>query len=132
MEASATLKRRLSDLRQRFVLTMPDRIAAISATVAECVNSGGAAMERLERQFHSLAGTAGTYDLEAVAAAALEGEEACAQLNQSALDEENFTYLTILVEQLHSAFAADAPAQWIAPSLVAGLDMREWTGVVTA
>lgn len=132
MEASATLKRRLSDLRQRFVLTMPDRIAAISATVAECMNAGGEAMERLERQFHSLAGTAGTYDLDAVAAAALEGEEACAQLSQSLLDEDNFTYLTILVDQLHSAFAADTPAQWIAPSLVAGLPVGKWTGVVTA
>jgi HPt (histidine-containing phosphotransfer) domain-containing protein len=131
MEASATLKKRLTDLKQRFVLTMPERIAAIASTLADGLN-GGEVMDRLERQFHSLAGTAGTYDLDAVAAAALEGEEACAELKQSPLDKDNFTYLSFLVDQLHGAFAADAPAPWIERPVIAGLDVRTWTGVSTA
>src|SRR4029077_12815367 len=133
MEPSVSLKGRLFELKQRFVQTMPDRIAAIASTLAGCVDGGREATDRLERQFHTLGGTAGTYDLHAVAAAAFEGEEACMELNQSPLDSDDFTYLTFLVDQLLVALAADAPAQWTARTILRAADARgaahEQTGV---
>ena len=136
MEPSTALKGRLFDLKQRFVRTMPDRITAIASTLAGCVDGGREATDRLERQFHTLGGTAGTYDLHAVAAAAFEGEEACMELNQSPLDSDNFTYLTFLVDQLRVALAADAPAQWTARTVLTPADARaaasEQTGVFVA
>jgi HPt (histidine-containing phosphotransfer) domain-containing protein len=122
MEPSATLNGRLLDLKQRFVQTMPDRIAAIASTLAGCSDGGKEVTDRLERQFHTLAGTAGTYDLNAVAAAAFEGEEACAELGQSPLDRDSFRYLTLLVDQLRGALAADAPAQWTARTVLTAAD----------
>jgi hypothetical protein len=105
------LKGRLLDLKQRFVQKMPDRIAAIASTLA-CVHGDGEAMDRLERQFLTLAGTAGTYELGAVAAAAFEGEAACVGLKESPFDDDSVKYLTFLVDQLRRALAADAPDQW--------------------
>ena len=48
MEPSAQLKGQLLDLSQRFVQRMPDRIAAIAATLDECADGGREAMERLQ------------------------------------------------------------------------------------
>jgi chemotaxis protein histidine kinase CheA len=104
MEPSAALKGQIIELRARFIRKMPDRIEAITSTLASCVDGGSDAMDRLERQFHTLAGTAGTYDLNAIAAAAFDGEEACADVNRSPLD---IRYLSILVDQLRFALAAD-------------------------
>jgi HPt (histidine-containing phosphotransfer) domain-containing protein len=136
MEPSTTLKGRLFDLKQRFVQTMPDRVAAIASTLAGCVDGGREVTDRLERQFHTLGGTAGTYDLHAVAAAAFEGEEACMELNQFPLDSDNFTDLTFLVDQLRVALATDAPPQWTARTVLTAADARaaasEQTGVFAA
>ena len=136
MEPSATLKGRLFDLKQRFVQTMPDRIAAIASTLSACVEGGKEVSDRLERQFHTLGGTAGTYDLHAVAAAAFEGEEACMELGHSPLEGDNFTYLTFLVDQLRVALATDAPAQWTARTILSAADAstaaHEQTGVSAA
>jgi HPt (histidine-containing phosphotransfer) domain-containing protein len=128
MEVPATLKGQLFDLKQRFVKTMPDRIAAISSTLAGSISEGTEGMDRLERQFHTLAGTAGTYDLRAVAAAAFEGEEACEQFKQSPLDSDNFKYLAFLVDQLRGALAVDAPGQWTARTVLIAADERDATG----
>jgi HPt (histidine-containing phosphotransfer) domain-containing protein len=103
------LKVQLFELKQRFVQRMPDRIAAIGSALGDCTDGGGEAMDRLERQFHTLAGTAGTYDLNAIAAAAFEGEEACAELNKAPLESEGFVYLMLLVDQVRGALAADVP-----------------------
>lgn len=110
MEANATLTGRLLDLRKRFVQTMPDRIERIASTVDSSPEHEMAS--RLELQFHSLAGTAGTYDLHAVASAAVEGEAACTELKLSPLDRESRTYLSFLVDQLRYALVVDAPEQW--------------------
>lgn len=110
MKPANPLIGRLLDLRVRFVRMMPDRIAAIQAALADCADGGTEAMLRLEQQFHSLAGTAGTYNLNTVAAAAFEGEEACAEVARSPLDGDSYKYLTFLVDQLHGALAADRPA----------------------
>lgn len=109
METS-TLDGKLLELKRRYVRTMPDRIAALASTLAECLAGGPDLTDRLERQFHALAGTAGTYDLNTVAAAAFEGEQACLELEHAPLDDDDFTYLAFLVEQLHGALAVDASA----------------------
>src|ERR1700687_5768000 len=106
MAPTAVLKGQLIELKDRFVRKMPDRIEAIAATLTSCIDGGSDAMDYLERQFHTLAGTAGTYDLTAVAAAAFDGEEACADANRSPLD---IRYLSILVDQLRFALASDVP-----------------------
>src|ERR1700737_2584996 len=130
MEPSTTLNGRLFDLKQRFVLTMPARIAATASPLAGCCDGGKEVTDRLERQFHTLAGTAGTYDLTAVAAAAFDGEEACADANRSPLD---IRYLSILVDQLRFALAADVPSQWTARTVLVAPDAEDAVpGVSTA
>src|SRR5688500_323802 len=111
MDPSTSLTGRLLDLKQRFVRTMPDRIATITSTLSGYGDGGGDVRALLERQFHTLAGTAGTYDLDAVAAAAFEGELACVELAKLQHDNGDFMYLTFLVDQLHGALAVDAARQ---------------------
>lgn len=111
MESTTAFTGRLLDMKQRFVRTMPDRIAAITSTLSAYRNGDGEVMALLARQFHTLAGTAGTYDLDAVAAAACEGEQACVELEDSQPDRGDFLYLAFLVDQLHGALAVDAARQ---------------------
>lgn len=111
MESSTSLTARLLDMKQRFVGTMPDRIATITSTLSGYADGGGELRALLERQFHTLAGTAGTYDLDAVAAAAFEGEQACVEIGKSQPDGGDFMYLDFLVGQLHGALAVDAARQ---------------------
>ena len=108
MNSAAVFERRLQDLKQRFVQTMPDRIEAIASTLSGC--SGTDRTSVLERQFHSLAGVAGTYQLNAIAAVAAEGEEACAELHESVVESGDLTYLEFLVGQLRGALAVDHAA----------------------
>lgn len=109
--SSTSLTGRLLDMKQRFVRTVPDRIAAITSTLSGHGDGGAEVTTLLERQFHTLAGTAGTYDLDAVAAAAFEGEQACVELGKSQPEGEDFMYLAFLVDQLHGALAVDAARQ---------------------
>lgn len=136
MESSTTLNGRLLDLKQRYVRKMPERIAVIASTLAACMDGGIEAKDRLEREFHTLGGTAGTYDLHSVAAAAFEGEEACAELDRSPLDSDTFTYLTFLVDQLRVALALDASAEWSVRTVLIPVDAgntdSEQTGVSAA
>lgn len=128
MEPSITLeelKGRLLDLKERFVQKMPERILEIATTLAACIAGEGEAMARLERQFHTLAGTAGTYELGAVAATAFEGEAVCAGLESSPFDSDSLEYLTFLVDQLSGALAADAPAQWTSHTILTAADSQE-------
>lgn len=111
MESSTSLTGRLLHMKQRFVQTMPGRIAAITSTLSGYEDGAADVRALLERQFHTLAGTAGTYDLDAVAAAAFEGEEACVELGKSQPDGGDFMYLAFLVDQLHGALAVDAARQ---------------------
>jgi HPt (histidine-containing phosphotransfer) domain-containing protein len=108
MERPTTLNGRLLDMRERFVRRMPDRIAEIASTLSKYGEGDEQVTALLERQFHTLAGTAGTYDLNTVAAAAFEGEQACVELGKSQGDGDDLTYLRFLVAQLSGALAADA------------------------
>jgi diguanylate cyclase (GGDEF)-like protein len=67
---------KLLQLRERFTAGLPRRIDEIAGTLSNC-EAHLAPLSDLERQFHSLAGTAGTYGLTAVADLAAAGEAAC-------------------------------------------------------
>lgn len=136
-QAQNELQERLFELKQRFIQKMPERIQAIESTLKSCVDGGNVERNRLERQFHTLAGTAGTYQLNSVAAAAFEGEEACSGLTQKPLDMVCLTGLRVLVDHLRSALAADAPEQWSAltvltPVLRPDRDSKRKSGVFVA
>lgn len=92
------LDTRLLDLRRRFIRSLPDRVAAIVETLRQRQGDG----ERngtLDRQFHNLAGTAGTFGFFAIAAAALDGFDECAGLNGAKI-EGDARYLWSIVEEL--------------------------------
>jgi HPt (histidine-containing phosphotransfer) domain-containing protein len=67
---------KLLQLRERFTAALPRRIDEIADTLANC-EAQLAPLSDLERRFHSLAGTAGTYGLTDIADLAAEGESAC-------------------------------------------------------
>lgn len=71
---SAELK--LLQLRERFAGALPNRIDELADAVKAC-ESQPATLHDLERKFHSLAGTAGTYGLTEIADLAAAGEDAC-------------------------------------------------------
>jgi PAS domain S-box-containing protein len=100
--ATTTFERRLGELRTRFVQAMPARVEAIEKTLRDCMaKRTPEAATALERHFHSLAGTAGTYGLLDVEAAAREGEEA-----SMARDDGR---LTAAVDRLRAAAGIDSP-----------------------
>lgn len=73
MQAHAAVNDKIQFLKERFVNGLPMRLDAMIEMVSR------SAKQDLERAFHSLAGTGGTYGLSAVAAIAREGEEMCGQ-----------------------------------------------------
>jgi HPt (histidine-containing phosphotransfer) domain-containing protein len=106
----SVLDEKLLALKRRYVLTVPERIDAIAATLAGWRDGGSETTDQLELQFHTLAGTAGTYELKSIAAVAALGEEACVELDHAALDADDFTYFSFLVGQLQCAVKADGDA----------------------
>jgi chemotaxis protein histidine kinase CheA len=108
MQTAENFQGRMATLTSRFVGTMPQRVTDIAETLTRCSRDSLTAAPLLERQFHSLAGTAGTYGLEAIAAVAAEGEETCSSLGDGSIDE-NLTYLNFLVSQLRAAAGDYAP-----------------------
>jgi chemotaxis protein histidine kinase CheA len=103
----SVLNEKLLVLKNRYVLTVPDRIADIASTLAGWANGGAKTTEQLAMQFHTLAGTAGTYKLMTVAATASEAEETCLEVDHSPLDREDFIYLSFLVKRLQHALLVD-------------------------
>lgn len=92
------LNPRVQELRNRFIRSLPDRIAAIIENLRQRQGSsepGG----MLDRQFHNLAGTAGTFGFFAIAAAATDGFDACEGLDGRRI-EGDARYLWSIVEEL--------------------------------
>ncbi|MGH9419612.1 MAG: Hpt domain-containing protein [Thermoanaerobaculia bacterium] len=102
MQTAQTLEGRLANLTRRYLDAVPDRIAAIGETLMHCQRESIDAATFLGRQFHTLAGTAGTYGLLAVSAVAVEAEETCAAIEGRPIDDESFTYLKFLVGHLRA------------------------------
>jgi HPt (histidine-containing phosphotransfer) domain-containing protein len=109
-DMTKTLERRLHDLRERFVGSLPERLATMAETLRQCQDGVPQTGGKLDRQFHTLAGTAGTYGLHSIAAAAVDGEDACGQLGGDSIEEFDARYLWSLIEELQYAIAMDAGA----------------------
>lgn len=137
MDHSTALKERLIDLKQRYMRSLPERIDAIAGAVTSLGEGDRETTEQLERQFHTLAGTAGTYDLNAVSAAAAEGEEACSEINRNPAGSSNDApHLSFLVDQLYDALAADGGPEWAGGALLSATEawvaVSPETGVIIA
>ena len=102
MQTAQTLEGRLANLTRRYLDAVPDRIASIAETLTHCRRESSESVSLLEQQFHTLAGTAGTYGLLAVSAVAAEAEETCAAIDGQPIDDETFTYLRFLVDHLRA------------------------------
>jgi HPt (histidine-containing phosphotransfer) domain-containing protein len=92
------LSTRVLELRNRFIRSLPDRIAAIMENLRERQGSSERG-ETLDRQFHNLAGTAGTFGFFAIAAAAADGFDECVGLDGGRI-EGDARYLWSIVEEL--------------------------------
>jgi len=102
---SDSVDAKLLRLRERFIGTLPKRVDDLENAIGEC-NA-----EETSRRFHSLAGTAGTYGLTAIAALAREGEDTCSE-SESLDDAETLTYLRSLIEMMRATASepVDEPA----------------------
>ena len=89
---------RVLELRNRFVRSLPDRVAAIMENLRMRQESSELGVV-LDRQFHNLAGTAGTFGFFAIAAAAADGFDECAGLDGGKI-EGDARYLWSIVEEL--------------------------------
>ncbi|HJW92170.1 MAG TPA: response regulator [Thermoanaerobaculia bacterium] len=69
-------EQKLLQLRERFAAALPQRIDDLDGAIRSC-EAEPATLHDLERKFHSLAGTAGTYGMNDIAGLAAEGEDAC-------------------------------------------------------
>src|SRR5689334_16879701 len=75
MGAVASVEEKIRALRDRFIHGLAGRVAGIETELAQMAGNGSAMA--LERQFHTLAGTAGTYGLDRIAGLAADGEQIC-------------------------------------------------------
>ena len=88
--ATDRLEQAIAGLRERFLRGLPDRLDVIDAALHT------SALTEVERGFHSLVGTAGTYGLITIAEIAAKGEYACA----NDLNEDTLDHLATLVGRL--------------------------------
>lgn len=94
---------RLLEMKNRFVRGLPDRVEAIAEGLRQRQAGRSEFEETLERQFHNLAGTAGTYGFLEIAAVASDGFDGCAHLNRRI--EGDARYLWSVVEELEDQAA---------------------------
>ena len=93
---------RLFDLKNRFVQSLPGRVAEIAETLRHRQGDDDAA-GTLDRQFHNLAGTAGTFGFHSIAAAATDGFDECVEIGSGRIHGEA-RYLWSILDEL--AYAA--------------------------
>src|SRR5947207_3056572 len=105
MGAVASAEERIRALRDRFVGGLTARIDGIEAELAQMAKDGSAM--GLERLFHTLAGTAGTYVLDRIAELAAQGEEIC---DDQIVDASAMRALHVIAADLRAALAAEGPA----------------------
>jgi|GEM_PF-2715839 len=100
MDIATNLESRLTQLRQRYTSSLPERLASIGETLEDCEHGVQDSGTRLNRQFHTLAGTAGTYGLLTIATMAAEGELACERLVGDTIEPLDARYLRYLLDEL--------------------------------
>lgn len=106
---------RLAELRKRFVRSLPDRVATIVETLRQRQDSA----ERegtLDRLFHNLAGTAGTFGFFGIAAAALDGFDECVGLDGARI-EGDARYFWSIVEELANEACDPVALDWAAETI---------------
>jgi len=97
MTTSHPAELKLLELKERFAAALPQRIDELATATSQC-EAQRAPLRDLERKFHSLAGTAGTYGMTTVSNLAAEGEEACGA-NEPLL----FAHLQSLIDSMRRA-----------------------------
>jgi diguanylate cyclase (GGDEF)-like protein len=119
MGAVASVEEKIRALRDRFVHGLAGRIEEIEGELAQMAGNGSAAA--LERKFHTLAGTAGTYGLDQIAELAVRGEEICCD---QIVDNCATQALHAIVADLRAAIAAEGapPALKLVPAEEASCD----------
>src|SRR5258708_23721262 len=110
--ASDSLGPKLLVLKERFLAGLPQRFNDLEAAMKRCTpEAEPGAVEEVERRFHTIAGTAGTYGLSEVAALAAEGEETCAMSAGSQDDASTLEYLRSLVDSMKEVVPSTKPAE---------------------
>jgi diguanylate cyclase (GGDEF)-like protein len=111
MTNSRPFELKLLQLRERFTAALPRRIDELADALAGCEANPGT-LHDLERKFHSLAGTAGTYGLNAISELAAEGEEACNTETPGAAPAfALFDRLHCLINSMRTSIGAPPPAR---------------------
>ena len=104
MRPTTRFESRLLALKNSFALSLPGRVAEIAATLRRR-QDGSEGGGKLPRQFHNLAGTAGTYGFYSIAAVATDGFDECVELGSGRLGETR--YLWSILEELENAASSD-------------------------
>jgi diguanylate cyclase (GGDEF)-like protein len=116
---SEKLGPKLLVLKERFVEALPQRFDDLSTALERWGSAAEPGLfEEVERRFHTIAGTAGTYGVVHVAALAAEGEETCAGRATTASpdDPAMLGYLRSLVESMRCAVTSAEPAEETSPT----------------
>jgi diguanylate cyclase (GGDEF)-like protein len=109
--SSIHIETKLTMLKDRFMARLPQRLQDISDAIIRC-EADPSSFRDIERRFHSLAGTSGTYGLTAIAILAAEGESLCSTKSEDSCDPETLAYLGGLIESMRfSAASADKPRE---------------------
>ena len=99
---ATSFETRLFNLKNKFEQSLPGRVAEIVQTLRQRQVCGGTE-DTLGRQFHNLAGTAGTYGFHSIAAAATDGFDECVEIGSGRIDGEARYLWSILDELVHAA-----------------------------
>jgi len=109
---------RLAELKGRFARSLPGRVEEIAETLRRRQDYDDG-QETLDRQFHNLAGTAGSFGFLSIAAVAADGFDECAEAGSGPISGEA-RYLWSIVEDLAYAAsgehfnAPDPTDEWLA------------------
>src|SRR3954454_25348198 len=95
------IESKLLQLRERFAAALPGRIDDLAEAVARC-EADPATLHHVERAFHTLAGTAGTYGMTTISALAAEGERAA--------DVPDLGHSPMLINAMRRAIGVSAAA----------------------
>lgn len=93
---------RLVDLKSRFARSLPGRVEEIAEALRQRQDYDDG-KGTLDRQFHNLAGTAGTFGFLSIAAVATDGFDECAEIGTGRFSGETRYLWSILEELAHAA-----------------------------
>ncbi len=106
--AENAVRLRIAELTLRFMTGLPARVASIRSALARWEANAPGASEELERQLHSLAGTAATYGATEIGTLAAAAEAVCVSA-KGTIDEQQSLSLRNLVAAIESSASAVHP-----------------------